>query len=95
MRIFLDANILFSVAKTGLGRIIPQNRSFYLAISELLSDFAVMIQRANYHRMIVAALKRSPICALLGPRQCGKTTLARAIAAEGDSQRGLFLGDPG
>lgn len=27
-----------------------------------------------------AALRRSPVVALLGPRQCGKTTLARAIA---------------
>jgi hypothetical protein len=27
-----------------------------------------------------AALRRSPVVALLGPRQCGKTTLARAVA---------------
>jgi predicted AAA+ superfamily ATPase len=27
------------------------------------------------------ALKRAPVVALLGPRQCGKTTLARALAA--------------
>ena len=29
---------------------------------------------------IRAGLKRSPIAALLGPRQCGKTTLARQLA---------------
>ena len=29
-----------------------------------------------------AKLRRSPITALLGPRQCGKTTLARALEAE-------------
>ena len=31
---------------------------------------------------IKAALKRSPVVAILGPRQCGKTTLARAICDE-------------
>jgi len=31
------------------------------------------------------AIKRSPITALLGPRQCGKTTLARQFAATRDS----------
>ena len=30
------------------------------------------------------ALKRSRVVALLGPRQCGKTTLARSLVAEGD-----------
>ena len=28
-------------------------------------------------------LRASPVTALLGPRQCGKTTLARAIVAPG------------
>jgi uncharacterized protein len=36
-----------------------------------------MIERTSYLRRIRAGLKRSPIVALLGPRQCGKTTLAR------------------
>ena len=31
---------------------------------------------------IRAKLRRAPITALLGPRQCGKTTLARALEAE-------------
>ena len=36
-----------------------------------------MTPRDNYMRQIEAALRRSPVTALLGPRQCGKTTLAR------------------
>ena len=36
-----------------------------------------MVERSSYLRRIRAGLKRSPIVALLGPRQCGKTTLAR------------------
>lgn len=36
-----------------------------------------MINRAHYKLRIEKALSRSPIVALLGPRQCGKTTLAR------------------
>ncbi len=40
-----------------------------------------MIPRNEYSAQIGAALKRSPVVALLGPRQCGKSTLARQIAA--------------
>jgi uncharacterized protein len=36
-----------------------------------------MIDRKGYKSAVETALKRSPIVALLGPRQCGKTTLAR------------------
>ena len=41
-----------------------------------------------------SGLRRSPVVALLGPRQCGKSTLARAIARH--SPRALFfdLEDP-
>lgn len=39
-----------------------------------------MISRLVYLQKIQKALSRSPITALLGPRQCGKTTLARIIA---------------
>ena len=35
-----------------------------------------MIQRMHYLDRISVALRRSPITALMGPRQCGKTTLA-------------------
>ena len=39
-----------------------------------------MIKRAAYVEEIQRKLKASPIVAILGPRQVGKTTLARAIA---------------
>ena len=41
-----------------------------------------MLRRDSYKIAVERALGRSPICALLGPRQCGKTTLARALAAD-------------
>jgi uncharacterized protein len=37
------------------------------------------ISRAKHRRSLLAALKRSPVVALMGPRQCGKTTLARTF----------------
>ncbi|MBV6391481.1 MAG: hypothetical protein KPEEDBHJ_00689 [Anaerolineales bacterium] len=41
-----------------------------------------MLDRPYFLEKMAAAVKRSPVTALLGPRQCGKTTLAR-IFAEG------------
>jgi predicted AAA+ superfamily ATPase len=41
-----------------------------------------MIERPAYINRIHKALGRSPIAALLGPRQCGKTTLARMIGVQ-------------
>ncbi len=38
-----------------------------------------MIERRGYLDHVKKAISRSPIVALLGPRQCGKTTLARVI----------------
>ena len=38
-----------------------------------------MIDRPFYLERLATALRRSPITALLGPRQCGKTTLARLL----------------
>ena len=38
-----------------------------------------MISRPVYIKAIHQALERSPVTALLGPRQCGKTTLARMV----------------
>lgn len=40
-----------------------------------------MIDRKTYFHAVQRALKRSPITALLGPRQCGKTTLAQEVAS--------------
>jgi len=39
-----------------------------------------MIQRLRYQERLVTAIGRSPITALLGPRQVGKTTLARLLS---------------
>lgn len=39
-----------------------------------------MIDRPEAVRRLASALRRSPVTALLGPRQCGKTTLARVVA---------------
>lgn len=41
-----------------------------------------MIRRANYLKAVKTALEENPVCALLGPRQCGKTTLARQFASK-------------
>jgi uncharacterized protein len=41
-----------------------------------------MINRPSYMKRLSKAMKRSPITALLGPRQCGKTTLAHALEKE-------------
>lgn len=40
-----------------------------------------LVPRNAYVAEIERALKRSPVVALLGPRQCGKSTLARQIAS--------------
>ena len=40
-----------------------------------------MLPRSAYLSQLAAATARSPVTALLGPRQCGKTTLAREFAA--------------
>ena len=40
-----------------------------------------MISRARIQKSIVQGLAHHPAVALLGPRQCGKTTLARQVAA--------------
>jgi uncharacterized protein len=41
-----------------------------------------MINRPHYIQRLEAAINRSPITAILGPRQCGKTTLARMFTAD-------------
>ena len=39
-----------------------------------------MISRAPLEKQVKTAIARNPVTVLLGPRQCGKTTLARGIA---------------
>src|SRR5713101_1158979 len=41
-----------------------------------------MIQRVEYQREIGQKLANNPIVAMLGPRQAGKTTLARQVAQQ-------------
>lgn len=52
-----------------------------------------MILRNIAHNAIVTALERSRVVALLGPRQCGKTTLARQFVPA-DSASYFDLEDP-
>lgn len=39
-----------------------------------------MIKRSAYISEVIEYIEMMPVCAILGPRQCGKTTLAREIA---------------
>jgi len=52
-----------------------------------------MLSRTSDFARLRAALKRSRVVALLGPRQCGKTTLARALVPV-DSPNYFDLEDP-
>src|SRR5438876_7284412 len=52
-----------------------------------------MIDRIRDRALVRAALRRSRVVALLGPRQCGKTTLAREFVAA-DSLNYFDLEDP-
>jgi len=52
-----------------------------------------MIKRTQWHRRIEDALARSRVLILVGPRQCGKTTLAREFVPE-DSVNYFDLEDP-
>ena len=50
-----------------------------------------MLPRPDYLRQLETALARSPVTALLGPRQCGKTTLARHIADSHPAGQATFF----
>lgn len=52
-----------------------------------------MIERPQILSQIRQALRRSRVVALIGPRQCGKTTLARQIEPA-DSMNFFDLEDP-
>ena len=49
-----------------------------------------MLSRLGLENLVHQGLRRAPAVALLGPRQCGKTTLARTIVAATDSPTRLF-----
>lgn len=52
-----------------------------------------MIDRPKLVAAVQTALRRNPVAAILGPRQCGKTTLARLIASRHKQVRYLDLED--
>jgi predicted AAA+ superfamily ATPase len=54
---------------------------------------AAMIDRKTDIRLVRTAVRRSRVVALLGPRQCGKTTLARQFVPA-DSLNYFDLEDP-
>lgn len=54
----------------------------------------MMIPRERYIHLIREALSLFPVCAMLGPRQCGKTTLALAIREYFDISYHFDLEDP-
>ena len=53
-----------------------------------------MLKRNRLTKAINSALQRSPITAILGPRQCGKTTISREIAAQLSPATIFDLEDP-
>ncbi|MEI8296041.1 MAG: AAA family ATPase, partial [Alphaproteobacteria bacterium] len=53
-----------------------------------------MIQREHYLRQIKEAFEMHSVCALLGPRQCGKTTLAKQYAKDLSSFHVFDLENP-
>jgi uncharacterized protein len=54
-----------------------------------------MIERPQSLARLTNALRRSRVVALVGPRQCGKTTLARIVASGEPSATFFDLEDPG
>jgi uncharacterized protein len=52
-----------------------------------------MIQRPEFVRQVKGVFEVHPVCALLGPRQCGKTTLSRMIT-QGEPAVVFDLEDP-
>lgn len=52
-----------------------------------------MIPRIGFHERVLNGLARNPVVALLGPRQCGKTTLARQFLSK-ESPQYFDLEDP-
>ena len=56
-------------------------------------EWYVMLVRPEYQSLVATALGRSPLCYLAGPRQVGKTTLARTFLSP-DSPDYFDLEDP-
>ena len=52
------------------------------------------LPRHRHEAAVRSGLRRSPVVALLGPRQCGKSTLARVIASDSSKATFFDLEDP-
>ncbi len=65
----------------------------HLHVVEFHGIIESMIERYELLDLVRTALGRSPVVALIGPRQCGKTTLARQLLSE-DSVNYFDLEDP-
>ena len=63
-----------------------QFRNSNLKSCNRIAIFHQLILREHYLEQVRKALGRSPVTALIGPRQCGKTTLARQLMPTGQSQ---------
>ncbi|MFH0731512.1 MAG: ATP-binding protein [Candidatus Omnitrophota bacterium] len=66
---------------------------FLLAISVFHGILLMMIKRNDLYKKIQLAIRYGRVVALLGPRQCGKTTLARQFVSP-DSAHYFDLEDP-
>jgi len=51
----------------------------FLACWNIEFQYSMMIERAELMAQLETSLRRNPVTAILGPRQCGKTTLARQV----------------
>lgn len=72
----------------------PSIPTRYLKSCSRTAIFQVkVIERPYYEKRIQQALDRNPIALLIGPRQCGKTTLARRFAPA-ESENYFDLEDP-
>jgi len=61
---------------------ISSSMKFRMRYPKLHDGISGMLERPSYFSQLTKAAKRSSITALLGPRQCGKTTLARKFGKE-------------
>jgi predicted AAA+ superfamily ATPase len=70
-----------------------KKKSIKLENRKLTLQYSCMISRSEIQNSIRVGLRRSPVVALLGPRQCGKTTLARTFLSS-ESSNYFDLEDP-
>ena len=80
-----------AAAENRLTRPVHENPALFAGISWYM--IKGVIDRKADTRLVRAALQRSRVVAILGPRQCGKTTLARQFVPA-DSLNYFDLEDP-